>query len=44
MRYFVLGAKEFRLSITTNCGEHQSKYDSGREWAHRLTFRYFEPY
>lgn len=41
---FVLGMIEFRLSITAHFYDDRmmSSYDSGREWAHRLTFRRFD--
>ena len=45
LKVFWLGAREFRLTCTTDPGEElREAYDWGREWAHRLTFRYFEPY
>lgn len=45
LRAFLLGVQEFRLSITTclDDGDLSEAYDSGREWAHRLTFRRYEP-
>lgn len=44
LRAFVLGMREFRLSLTTHF-DHPliESYDRGREWAHRLTLRRFEP-
>jgi hypothetical protein len=44
LRAFFVGVIEFRLTCTTNCGDHEEAYGWGREWAHRLTFRRFEPY
>ena len=45
LRAFLLGVQEFRLSLTTRLddGDLSEAYDSGREWAHRLTFRRYEP-
>jgi len=43
-RVFWLGVWEFRRGVTTNPGEDLiNVYDLGREWAHRLTLRRFEP-
>jgi hypothetical protein len=40
---FFLGMAEFRSDCTTNPGDDLIEaYDSGREWAHRLTRRLFE--
>lgn len=41
---FILGMAEFRSSVTLNLEAEglQHEYELGREWAHRLTFRYFE--
>lgn len=41
---FLLGVREFRSSFTTHFADYtlQLAYDSGREWAHRLTFRHFD--
>jgi hypothetical protein len=40
---FLLGVREFRSDCTTNPGDDLIEaYDSGREWAHRMTFRFFE--
>jgi hypothetical protein len=41
---FFLGMSEFRLSFTTHFADwdFQNAYDSGRELAHRLTFRYWD--
>ena len=46
IRAFILGAREFRLTLTTHFEDYEllESYDSGREWAHRLTFRRFEPF
>ncbi len=42
---FMLGVREFRETFTTHFDDDEiSTYDWGREWAHRLTFRLFEPY
>ena len=45
LRAFLLGVQEFRLSLTTHFDDDDllEAYDSGREWAHRLTFRRYEP-
>jgi hypothetical protein len=43
VKAFLLGAYEFRLTLTTRVEEREA-YDFGREWAHRLTLRHFEPY
>lgn len=48
---FLMGAYELRLTCTSNFEDengddphgHQCAYEWGREWAHRLTFRHFEP-
>lgn len=43
---FWTGVREFRLSMTTAYPEDQDQadaYDWGRELAHRVTFRRFEP-
>lgn len=44
IKAFLLGMAEFRLSFTTHIadGHLQNAYDSGREWAHRLTFRHYD--
>lgn len=42
LRFFLLGMWEFRRSCTTNPGEYIIAYDSGRNFAHELTFRYFD--
>lgn len=46
VRAYLLGMREFRLTCTTSYtdGTQQAAYDWGREWAHRLTFRRYEPY
>lgn len=50
IKAFLLGMAEFRSDFTTNF-DHvdtdegyalQEVYDLGREWAHRLTFRYWD--
>lgn len=43
IKYFLIGIKEFRLTLATNAGVYRNAYDLGRELAHRLTFRYFDP-
>lgn len=46
-RAFLNGMREFRRSSWTtgycDVGE-QEAYDTGRELAHRLTFRHYEPF
>ena len=44
LRAFMQGLFEFRLSYTTSFDDLAllQAYDTGREWAHRLTFRFFE--
>lgn len=46
IKAFLLGMAEFRLSFTTHFDDDAllEAYDSGRELAHRLTFRHFEPH
>ena len=45
IKAFFLGMREFRSTFTSNPGEDLiESYDCGREWAHRLTFRHFEPF
>jgi hypothetical protein len=46
IRIFMLGVREFRLTCTTHFADNDDRecYDSGREWAHRLTLRHFEPF
>jgi hypothetical protein len=41
---FIVGIYEFRSSYTKWYGDYglQRAYDSGRDWAHALTFRRFE--
>lgn len=41
---FLLGASEFRLSMTTRLPteEEREAYDLGRDWAHTTTERNFE--
>lgn len=43
-RAFILGAREFRLSMTAayDSWEMQEAYDCGREFAHWATFRRYE--
>ena len=42
---FINGMIEFRLTCTTHYDDIAllEAYDSGRELAHRLTFRHFDP-
>ena len=40
IKEFLLGVYEFRSSVTLHFDG--MAYEWGREWAHRLTFRYFE--
>lgn len=42
---FLLGAREFRSDMTTGYDDYalMTAYDWGREWAHRVTLRRFEP-
>lgn len=42
---FIVGMMEFRLTYTTSYKDWllDESYDWGREWAHRLTFRRYEP-
>lgn len=44
IKWFFLGMREFRSSFTQWVGDWglQRSYDSGREWAHRLTWRRYE--
>jgi len=42
LRYFLLGAWEFRSEYTTNPGAYYNAYEHGREAAHCLTLRGFE--
>lgn len=41
---FLNGMREFRTQFTTHYADWHLAvaYDWGREWAHRLTFRYFD--
>mgnify|MGYP006266514025 CR=1 FL=1 len=40
IKTFLNGMREFRMDYTQNPGEHLLEtYDSGRELAHKLTFR-----
>lgn len=41
LKAFLLGMREFRLSVTTHLSDDdlQTAYEWGREWAHRLTLR-----
>lgn len=45
LRAFILGVVEFRLSFTTHFEDEAllEAYDTGRELAHKLTFRRLEP-
>jgi hypothetical protein len=40
---FLLGVREFRSDFTTNCGDQDTAYEWGREIAHRVTLRHFDP-
>ena len=42
---FFNGMKEFRSSFTTSYEDYDDMlaYDAGREFAHKITFRRFEP-
>ncbi len=43
IRAFILGLREFRQSTTTHFDEDLIEaYDTGRDLAHRLTFRQYE--
>lgn len=40
---FFWGMREFRLDLTRHYdGDLIESYDTGREWAHRLTFRHYD--
>jgi hypothetical protein len=41
---FITGIKEFKHSVTTGYPDslRNNAYDTGREFAHRLTFRKFD--
>lgn len=45
LKAFFLGVREFKLTSTTHFEDYDllCTYDLGREWAHRLTFRHFDP-
>ena len=43
LKAFWLGMIEFRSDITSNCAGQEEAYDWGREIAHRLTMRRFDP-
>ncbi len=43
IKAFILGMIEFRSDCTTNVGDDDmDAYDSGRDFAHKITFRYFD--
>lgn len=43
IRAFLFGVREFRSDFTTNFGSHLiESYDAGRDFAHRLTLRYWD--
>lgn len=46
IKAFFTGVVEFRLTCTTGYDDYalQVAYDKGREFAHVVTFRYFEPH
>ena len=41
-KYFLLGVWEFRSDLTLNAGDYEESYDSGRELAHKITFRVWD--
>lgn len=43
LKAFWLGMIEFRSDITSNCAGQEEAYDCGREIAHRMTMRRFDP-
>ncbi len=44
LRIFLLGMKEFRSNCTTHFGRPEIEvYDAGRDFAHRITGRIFDP-
>jgi hypothetical protein len=45
LRAFLLGVREFRSDVTAHFDDWSlmETYDAGRELAHRLTLRLFEP-
>jgi hypothetical protein len=42
IKAFLTGIFEFKLGYTTRFEGAGHAYDLGREWAHKMTFRYFE--
>lgn len=46
IKAFFKGMQEFRLTVTTHYDDYEllDCYDAGRELAHRVTFRRFEPF
>ena len=42
IKAFILGMIEFRSDCTTNVGDEDLAYDSGRDFAHKITFRHFD--
>lgn len=43
LRVFLLGMREYRLSLTTNPGDEWIEtYDRGRDFMHRITFRRYD--
>lgn len=43
IKAFILGVKEFRQQVTSSMPINLiESYDTGREFAHRITFRIFE--
>jgi hypothetical protein len=43
VKIFLLGVWEFRRNVTTSFDDKEiNVYDRGREFAHRITFRFFE--
>jgi hypothetical protein len=43
IRAFFTGLLEFRRLVTSAFEGHEDAYDTGRELAHRITFRRYEP-
>jgi len=43
MKYFIKGMLEFRISFTTCVpAEHFESYEKGRDFAHKLTLRFYD--
>ncbi len=43
IKAFLRGIREFRCNATTHYSKYINAYDCGREFAHRMTLRKFEP-